>query len=47
VFGVLVVAAVVLVVTLGTLPGRITQKRDHPQAAAIPCALREALWWGH
>ena len=27
-----------VVVTLGTLPGRIAQKRDHPQATAIAIA---------
>jgi hypothetical protein len=35
VFGVLLVAAVVIVVTLGSLPGQIAHKRGHPQAAAI------------
>jgi hypothetical protein len=35
VFGVLLAVAVVLFVTLGQLPGRIAQKRGHPQAAAI------------
>ena len=38
VFGVLIVAAVVIVVWLGQLPGRIAQKRGHPQAAAITAA---------
>ena len=38
VFGVLLVAAVVVVVTLGSLPGQIAQKRGHPQAAAITVA---------
>jgi hypothetical protein len=38
VFGVLLVAAVVIVVTLGSLPGQIAQKRGHPQAAAITVA---------
>jgi len=38
VFGVLIVAAVVTVVWLGQLPGRIAQKRGHPQAAAITAA---------
>src|SRR5262245_54619960 len=36
--GVLLVAAVVIVVTLGSLPGRVAQKRGHPQAAAINVA---------
>jgi Protein of unknown function (DUF3302) len=35
VFGILLVAAVVLVVGVGSLPGRIALKRGHPQAAAI------------
>ena len=34
-FGILLVAAVVVVVTLGSLPGQIAKKRGHPQAAAI------------
>jgi hypothetical protein len=38
VFGVLLVAAVVIVVALGSLPGQIAQKRGHPQAAAINAA---------
>jgi hypothetical protein len=38
VFGVLLVAAVVIVVTLGSLPGQIAHKRGHPQAAAITVA---------
>jgi hypothetical protein len=38
VFGVLLVVAVILVVTVGQLPGRIAQKRGHPQAAAITVA---------
>jgi len=38
VFGVLLVAAVVIVVTLGSLPGQIAQKRGHPQAAAVAVA---------
>jgi hypothetical protein len=38
VFGVLLVAAVVIVVTLGSLPGQIAQKRGHPQAAAVTVA---------
>ena len=38
VFGVLLVAAVVVVVTLGSLPGQIAHKRGHPQAAAITVA---------
>jgi hypothetical protein len=35
---VLLVAAVVIVVTLGSLPGQIAHKRGHPQAAAITVA---------
>ena len=35
VFAVLLVAAVVLVVSLGQLPGRIAQQRGHPQATAV------------
>lgn len=31
VFGVLLVAAVVIVVMLGSLPGNIAHKRGHPQ----------------
>jgi hypothetical protein len=38
VFGVLLVAAVVIVVSLGSLPGQIAHKRGHPQAAAITVA---------
>jgi hypothetical protein len=38
VFGVILVAAVVIVVTLGSLPGQIAHKRGHPQAAAITVA---------
>jgi hypothetical protein len=38
VFGILLVAAVVIVVTLGSLPGQIAHKRGHPQAAAITVA---------
>jgi hypothetical protein len=38
VFGVLLVAAVVIVVTMGSLPGQVAQKRGHPQAAAITVA---------
>jgi hypothetical protein len=35
VFAILLVAVVVLVVSLGQLPGQIAHKRGHPQAAAI------------
>jgi hypothetical protein len=35
VFGILLVVAVIIVVSLGQLPGQIAQKRGHPQAAAI------------
>jgi hypothetical protein len=38
VFGILLVAAVVIVVTLGSLPGQIAHQRGHPQAAAITVA---------
>ena len=38
VFGVLLVAAVVIVVSLGSLPGQIAYKRGHPQAAAVTVA---------
>lgn len=38
VFAVLIAVAVILVVLLGQLPGRIAQKRGHPQAAAINVA---------
>jgi Protein of unknown function (DUF3302) len=38
VLAVLPVAAVVIVVTLGSLPGRIAHKRGHPQAAAVTAA---------
>ena len=37
-FGGIVAVTVQVVVTLGTLPGRIAQKRDHPHAAAIVIA---------
>ncbi len=38
VFAVLLAVAVIIVVTLGQLPGRIAQERGHPQAAAINVA---------
>jgi len=38
VFALLLAVAVVLVVSLGQLPGRIAQERGHPQAAAINVA---------
>ncbi len=38
VFGVLLVTAVVIIVTLGSLPGRIAAQRGHPQAKAINAA---------
>src|SRR5262245_13604269 len=38
VFAVLLIATVVIVVTLGSLPGQIAHKRGHPQAAAITVA---------
>src|SRR5215475_5765302 len=37
-FGGILAVTVQVVVTLGTLPGRIAQKRDHPQTAAIAIA---------
>ncbi len=42
VFGVLLIAAVVIVVGLGSLPGALARKRGHPQAAAI----NVAAWLG-
>ena len=38
-FGGILVVMVQVVVTLGTLPYRIAQKRGHPQAEAIPIPL--------
>jgi hypothetical protein len=38
VFGVLLAAAVIVVVTLGGLPGKIARDRQHPQAAAVEVA---------
>jgi hypothetical protein len=38
VFGILLIAGVVLVVSLGSLPGRIAHKRGHPQADAVAVA---------
>jgi len=38
VFAVTPVAAVVIVVTVGQLPGRIARRRGHPQADAISVA---------
>jgi len=38
VFAVLIVAAIILIVTIGQLPGQIALKRGHPQAAAINVA---------
>jgi len=35
VFAILIVAGVVVVVLLGALPGRIAQRRGHPQTAAV------------
>jgi Protein of unknown function (DUF3302) len=35
VFAVLIGAGVIIVVSLGQLPGRLARKWDHPQAAAI------------
>ena len=38
VFAFFIALAVIVVVTLGQLPGRIARKRNHPQAAAITIA---------
>jgi len=38
VFAVLIAAVVVIVVSLGSLPGAIARKRGHPQAAAVNVA---------
>jgi hypothetical protein len=38
VFAVLLAVAVIIVVSLGQLPGRIARQRGHPQAAAINAA---------
>jgi hypothetical protein len=38
VFAVLLVVAVIIVVSLGQLPGRLAQKWDHPQAPAVNVA---------
>ena len=38
VFGVLLIAAVVIIVSLGQLPGRIAAQRGHSQAAAVNVA---------
>jgi len=38
VFGVLLLAIVVIVVSLGSLPGKIAASRQHPQATAIAAA---------
>jgi hypothetical protein len=37
VFAVLIGAGVIIVVSLGQLPGRLARKWDHPQAAALGC----------
>jgi hypothetical protein len=37
-FGVIIVAAVVVIVTIGQIPGRVARFRGHPQAAAISAA---------
>ena len=37
-FAVLIVAAVVIIVLLGSLPGNIAARRGHPQASAIAVA---------
>jgi len=38
VFAILIVIAVILVVSLGQLPGRLARKLDHPQASAVTAA---------
>jgi hypothetical protein len=38
VFAVLMAAALIIVVLLGSLPGNIARKRGHPQAAAVTVA---------
>jgi hypothetical protein len=38
VFGVLITLAVVIIVSLGQLPGWIARERGHPQAAAVSVA---------
>ena len=38
VFGILIVAAVVVIVDLGALPGKIARGRGHPQADAVNAA---------
>jgi hypothetical protein len=38
VFAVLIAAAIVIIVFLGQLPGRLARQRQHPQAAAINVA---------
>jgi hypothetical protein len=38
VFAVLIVAAVVVIVSLGQLPGQLARKWGHPQAAAVNAA---------
>lgn len=44
VFGVLLTAGVVIVVTLGSLPGWIATRRGHPQAKAINAAAWISLF---
>ena len=39
---ILIVAALAIVVLLGSMPGRIAKERNHPQADAI----RVCGWWG-
>ena len=38
VFGAILAVGVQVVVTLGSLPGQVAKKRDHPQTAAISIA---------
>ena len=38
VFGILIVVAVLVVVSLGQLPGQLARKWNHPQAAAVNVA---------
>ena len=38
IFGILLVAGVILAVSLGQLPGQIARQRGHPQATAVSAA---------
>jgi hypothetical protein len=46
VFAVLIVAAVVVIVSLGKLPGQLARKWGHPQAAAVNAASWSGLATG-